>query len=318
MGTVDHLARCVEADLSGLFPEMYKNPREKLAVMIACLIETRRCNTTELAARLPLETDRAESRYAWIKRFLSAETIADMSVMETTTRGLLKTLSARGQTLMVSIDQTALDAGRAIAMMSARVGARALPVFWSVKSTAGNLPVKDYLPLLKRLKVCLPEGAEVMVLADRFFGAPELIHACQDYGCHYRIRLKGNLILAPEGGALRVDDMPRLKLNGVLSADLCNSGVHTNIGWVHDKGHREAWFIAMDAVPSRTTTLDYSRRWSLEPMFSDFKSRGFRFHDTHLQRPHRISRMLLVLTLALTWAVANGQSVQKKSRSRAA
>ena len=53
MGTVEHLARCVEADLSALFPEMYKNPREKLAVMIACLIETRSCNTTELAARLP-------------------------------------------------------------------------------------------------------------------------------------------------------------------------------------------------------------------------------------------------------------------------
>ena len=53
-------------------------------------------------------------------------------------------------------------------------------------------------------------------------------------------------------------------------------------------------------------------------MFSDFKSRGFRFQDTHLQRTDRISRMLLVLAIALTWATANGQAVQKNSRSRAA
>ena len=94
--------------------------------------------------------------------------------------------------------------------------------------------------------------------------------------------------------------------------------MRTNIGFVHDKGHKEAWFIAMDAVPWRITTLDDGLRWRIEPMFSDFKSPGFRFHDTHLQRTDRISRMLLVLAIAMTWATANGQSVQKKPRSRAA
>jgi hypothetical protein len=74
----------------------------------------------------------------------------------------------------------------------------------------------------------------------------------------------------------------------------------------------------MDAVPTRTTTLDYGLRWSIEPMFSDFKSRGFRFQDIRLQRTDRISRMLLVLTIALTWATTNGQAVQKNSRSWAA
>jgi hypothetical protein len=128
-------------------------------------------------------------------------------------------MTKEGKMLIVSIDQTALDAGRAIAMMSARVGERALPLFWSVKNTAGNMPVKDYLPLLKRLKACVPKDAEVMLLADRFFGTPELIESCQDYGFHYRIRLKGNLTLTHEGGELRVDDLPRLKLNGVTNAD---------------------------------------------------------------------------------------------------
>lgn len=311
MGPVKHLARCLEHDLAVLLPAMYKSPREKLATMAACLIETRSCNTMESAARLPIETDRAESRYAWIERFLSAQTIDDMGVMEAMTRRLLATLSAQGQRLMVGIDQTSLDAGRATAMMSARVGERAPPLFWSVKNTPGNMPVKDDRPVLRRLKSSVPEGASVMLLADRFFGAPELIAACQRHGFRHRIRLKGNRSLLHDGGELSVDDMPRLGLKGVVDAYLCKSGVRTNIGFVHDNGHQAAWFIAMDAVPSRTTTLDYGLRWSIEPMFSDFKSRGFRFHDTHLQRTDRISRLLLVLAIAVTWATTNGQSVQK-------
>ena len=318
MGTVEHLAKCIEQDLAGMFSAMFKSPREKLAIMIAALIEARSCNTMELAARLPIKTERAASRYAWVERFLSTETIDDMDVMETMTRGLLPTLSAKGQALIISMDQTSLDAGRAIAMMSARVGERALPLFWQVRNTKGNIPIKDYLPLLERLKLCVPDGIKVMILADRFFGSPELVAACQRHGFSYRIRLKGNLTLAHQGGELSVDDMARLNLPDLNDVDLCNSGVITNIGYIHDKGHPEPWFIAMDAVPSRTTTLDYGLRWSIEPMFADFKSRGFRFQDTHLQRPERISRLLLVLTIAMTWATANGQIVQKKPRSRAA
>ena len=146
MGTVKHLARCLEPDLAVLLPAMDKSPREKLTTMAACLIETRSCNTMELAARLPIETDRAKSRYAWIERFLSAGTIDDRGVMEAMTRRLRAMLSAQGQTLIVSIDQTSRDAGRALAMMAARVGERARPLFWSVKNTHGNLPVKDDLP----------------------------------------------------------------------------------------------------------------------------------------------------------------------------
>jgi hypothetical protein len=316
MGTVQHLAKCIEQDLAVMFSTMFKSPREKLAIMIAALIEARSCNTMEIAARLPIETERAASRYAWVERFLSTETINDMDVMEVLTRDLLPTLSAQGQTLIISMDQTSLDAGRAIAMMSARVGERALPLFWRVKKTKGNIPIKDYVPLLERLKTCVPDGVKVMILADRFFGSPELVSACQRHGFAYRIRLKGNLTLTHQGGELSVDDMARLKLDGLMGVDLCNSGVITHIGYVHDKGHPEPWFIAMDAVLSRTTTLDYGLRWSIEPMFADFKSRGFRFQDTHLQRPERISRLLLVLTIAMTWATANGQIVQKKRRSR--
>jgi hypothetical protein len=52
--------------------------------------------------------------------------------------------------------------------------------------------------------------------------------------------------------------------------------------------------------------LGYAERWGIEPMFSDFKSRGFGLEQTHIQYPDRLSRLILVMSLALYWAVSTG------------
>src|ERR1700761_1994948 len=318
MSSVEHLADCIEQDLRVYLPKAYKNPLRKLSVMVGCMIETKSCNTMALAARLPMESGRFESRYRWVERFLSTETIEDMRVMESLSIALLETVSRNGQMVVASLDQTSIGDDRAIAMLSIRVGERAVPLFWSVALTKGNMPVSAYLPLLGRLKNVLPENAEAMILGDRFFGASELVAACQKHGFHYRLRLKGNLTLTHQGGELRVDDMAKLTPGGLTEAELWGTGVITNIGYIHEKGHPEPWFIAMNAIASKTTVLDYGLRWSIETLFSDYKTRGFGLEDTHLQRPDRISRLLLVMAIALYWATINGHHAQKNTGIQAA
>ena len=67
--------------------------------------------------------------------------------------------------------------------------------------------------------------------------------------------------------------------------------------------------------PGYLRTLEYSARWGIEPMFSDFKSRGFGIEDTQLRYADR-----LILVMALYVAVSTGQAVhcptpsEKKSR----
>ena len=81
----------------------------------------------------------------------------------------------------------------------------------------------------------------------------------------------------------------------------------TNIGIIHDPGHPEPWIIAMPSKPGYLRTLDYSARWAIEPMFSDFKSRGFGVEETQIQYPDRLARLLLVMALALHVAVSTGR-----------
>ena len=86
----------------------------------------------------------------------------------------------------------------------------------------------------------------------------------------------------------------------------------TDIGVIDDPGHAEPWIIApwiiaMAATPGYPKTLDYSARWAIEPMFSDFKSRGFGGADTQIRHPDRLARLLLVMALALYTAVSTGR-----------
>ena len=81
----------------------------------------------------------------------------------------------------------------------------------------------------------------------------------------------------------------------------------TNLGLLHEAGHPEPWIIAMDCAPTRATVLDYSARWAIEPMFSDFKGRGFDLEDSQLGHADRLERLLLVMSLALHWCVRVGQ-----------
>lgn len=69
-----------------------------------------------------------------------------------------------------------------------------------------------------------------------------------------------------------------------------------------DPGHKEPWIVAMDARPGKAAVLDYGARWCIEPLFSDFKSRGFRLEDTQLERRDRLARLMLIMALAMSTA----------------
>jgi len=198
-------------------------------------------------------------------------------------------------------------------MLSVRCRKRALPVAWRVRETQGNIPFTVQKELLDFVRGWLPEGIDVMLAADRFYGTAQLIGWCQKAGWSYRIRLKSNLTLTHQGGELTTGEIAAQAPGGVIAAELYGSGITTNIGVLHEKGHPEPWIIAMDAKPSRYTVLDYGLRWGIENMFSDFKSRGFGLMKSQIKKPDRLERLILIMSIALYWAVSCGAFAEQQN-----
>ena len=195
-------------------------------------------------------------------------------------------------------------------MVSLGIGDRALTLAWRVEAGPANLGFAVQKAVLEQVRAWLPAGAEVLLSADRFYPSVDLfawLHA--QPGWHYQLRLKGNRSVDPgfgdltTTGALAAGQTER----SLLNVWLFNQGVPTNLAIWQEAGHPEPWIIAMNDLPNRATVRDYACRWGIEPMFSDFKSRGFQLEDTQLRAADRLDRLLLIMALAMYWCVRIGQ-----------
>ncbi len=315
-GGLSPVLRAIEEDFKERLPGYHKARREGLATLTAVMLETRSANLMELAASLPREIGSKDHRYQYISRLLGNTKISCEDVMAAYAGEIFARLVAQGQTIVVMLDQSKVNDFNEVLMVSVRIAKRALPVAWRVRRTRGNIGFATQEELLDEVRDWLPADAAVMLAADRFYGTAKLIAWCRDAGWGYRIRLRGNLGLGHDGGEMTTGEAISLMPGGLQGAELYGSGVLTNIGLLHEKGHPEPWIIAMDARPGKYTTLDYGLRWGIEPMFSDFKSRGFGLMQSHIERPERVERLILVMAIAMYWAVSCGAVEARKAAER--
>lgn len=303
-GGVGKLSKQIERDLRGRDISLQLPHIKGLSDISAAVLHCRSVNTSELASVLPREGKNDDSRYRVINRWLQNRLVDPLKVMQNFATELINKACEQGKTAVIMMDQSKISNGFECLMLSLRMGDRALPLMWHVQETQGNIGFDEQRALLETLKSCTPENCDILLTADRFYGTAALIGWCQEAGWHYRIRLKSNLILHHQGASFRSGDVALYSQQGVEKAELNHSGIRTNIGVLHEKGHKEAWIIAMDGKPLTARVRDYGMRWGIEALFSDFKSRGFCITTTHLNVADRISRLILVLTIALYFAVS--------------
>jgi len=231
-----------------------------------------------------------------------------------------------GQTILLSMDQTDWGDRFAVLMISVRCGDRSLPLGWRIETGEANIGFAGQQVLLERVRAWLPEGAAVRLLADRFYPSAALFDWLIAAGWQYWLRLKGNLLVDIGGAGIHTtgDLAAGMRERYEAKAHLFDVSIPTAIGVLHESGHPEPWIIAMDCPPNRAAVLDYGARWAIEPMFSGFKSRGFRLEDTKIEAPKRLDGMILIMAVAMYWCVQAGQddarcnptATEKKAREQ--
>jgi hypothetical protein len=209
--------------------------------------------------------------------------------------------------MVLILDQSKVSDRHHVLMRALRSGERALPLAWRVEATDGALGFDTQKALLDAVAPWIPAGAAVRLMGDRFSGTADRIGWCQDRNWGYRLRLTGNLTLVDHSGKTTTGAGARDRILYLENVELTARRVPTHIGIIHDPGHREPWISALSEPPGSLRTLEYSQSWGIEPMFSDFKSRGFGIEATQIRHADRLDRLILVMALALYWAVSTGQ-----------
>jgi hypothetical protein len=254
-------------------------------------------------------------RYQWITRLLGNPLVVSDAIMEPFSREVLERAGATGEPLSLILDQSRMSDRHQVLMLALRCGERALPLAWRVEATDGAIGFDTQKALLDAVAPWLPAPARVRLLGDRFYGTADLIGWCQKRTWDYRLRLKGNLVVFDGPDKTTTGKCAKDRVYSLENVELTGRRARTHIGIIQDPGHAEPWIIAMyrcalpegPEKPSYLRTLEYGQRWGIEPMFSDFKSRGFGIEETQLRYPDRLDRLILVMSLALYVAVSTGQ-----------
>ena len=142
--------------------------------------------------------------------------------------------------------------------------------------------------LLSRFKDVLPEGVEVILLADRGFADQKFFRFLEEtLKFKYIIRIKSNTTIIHK--EIKNKASQWLKKDGKivqLKAAYLTLEQHpiSQFIAIQDKGMKAAWFLVSNtSLKARDVVNHYSRRWKIEPYFRDLKDSryGLGLEQTH-------------------------------------
>jgi len=96
-------------------------------------------------------------------------------------------------------------------------------------------------------------------------------------------------------------------LKGVFFTQQDVGPVNIAIIW-HEEGQQHLYLVT-DAETLEQTQKWYRRRFSLETLFSDTKSRGFGLDKSGIRHPERMTRFVMAVFLAYIWLIYLGALV---------
>lgn len=210
------------------------------------------------------------------------------------------------------VDATKIGFGHQLLMVSLAYRNRALPIAWTwVKHVRGHSTAIKQLALLNYVRLLLPVGAAIFLVADCEFGSIEVLKWLDQWHWFYALRQKSDTCVwvdqftewRPFGSFIRKAGGSLWLGRGYLTA----SHIYPTNLLVHwEAGEDEPWCLATN-LPDRRMALKYYRlRVWAEEMHGDFKKHGFDLESTMLRNFLRLSRLTLAVALLYVWLISVG------------
>ena len=154
-----------------------------------------------------------------------------------------------------------------------------------------------------------------MLLADRGFAHQGLLEWLNKRTWHYCLRIPSDTLIH---GVHRWRACPVSQLRTVQGeakmyhqVGLWESGIErVNLAHAYPTGAAEPWTVITDETPTLNTFWQYGLRFRVEELFLDSKSGVFGLADSRLRTASKLSRLYLVVAIAILYSTVMGTTVQ--------
>ncbi len=185
----------------------------------------------------------------------------------------------------------------------------AFPILWWMLDKKGNSNTRERIDLLEEFVTLFPKRRIAYLSADReFLGHDWFAYLLLPPLTQFRIRIRESERLGDGRRTLKASILlQHLKPHQqqVLTKRRRLWGRWLYVAALRLEDNR--LLIVVTSNSPHTAISDYAMRWGIETLFGCLKSRGFCLESTHLRDPERLSKVLVLLTLALCWAHRTGE-----------
>ena len=283
-----------------------------LAQMVSGVVGSRKCQLPAIASKVPclMRDTQRDSRIKRFERFTRNAKNTQATFYTPYVQRLLTSLPAGP---LVLVMDTSL-AGRqcVVVMVSVLYQKRALPLCWHVvMGKKGHIADEVHVQVLQQAADILPATRQIIFLGDGEFNGLGLLKTLRDLNWQYACRIAKNTLLREldEDDAYSISclDIQPGRLIEVADVYYTKEGadpVQVLATW--DKAHDGPLFLVHNFELPEEALYWYKRRFQIETLFSDQKSRGFDLHRSHLQDTDRLARLLIASCLAYVWMICLG------------
>ncbi len=284
-----------------------------LSNFLIALLKVKNVNLVEIATAFSGKATK-DSKYRRIKRFFSAFVIEAVHLAHL----IIQLLPIKEEAWALVMDRTNWKVGKVtinILMVGIAYKGIAVPILWIFLPKTGNSNTEERIHLMDRFLRLFEVNKIKFFSADREFIGQKWFSYLLEKRIPFRIRIRENMLISNARGLLvpaktlfrdvKVGEYKLLEgKRHVCGVELFVGGLLLPTG--------EYLLLVTDRDPD-TALEDYAQRWEIETLFGCLKSRGFRFEETHMTAPERLSTLMALLALAFCWAHLTGEWLQEQN-----
>ena len=285
--------------------DLGKDRVETLALIVVAMVSARTVNLSHLAAERPGPAQVA-STYRRLQRFFqyvrlgpdwAAPIAAELAGLRGSNRWYL------------ALDRTQWKIGghEVNFLVLAAVTRRfRLPLMWTMIRGRGNSGTHQRIALMRRYLRLFEVSTIRLLLADReFIGRDWTDFLCEN-NIPFAIRLRGDLrVTTGEGHELTLDARLHWRRRTKVLTGWLGAGAtcaRHQLSFVAKPLKDGEWLVIATNAKPRFALDAYARRWAIECLFGDAKTRGLNLEDTRLTDPRKLAMLMGLVALAIAWA----------------
>ena len=297
--------------LKKMMPQTPQNQLVTTAMMVAGIVLGRKAQLSAISFEVPLPAKPA-SLEKQMQRFVKNERFEVETNYLPFAELILSHLADKP--LLLAIDGSNIGRGCMAIVVGVIYKRRAIPLAWLVyKGKKGHTTADRHIAALQKVLPLIPTGAQVVLLGDGEYDNTELLAWVTDHtDWEYVVRTAKNILITHNGLQYPLGDLCAGQGSCTAAHDALFTaeefGPVLAIAW-WGKAYKDPIFLISNCASIELACHYYRRRFRLETLFSDKKSRGFHIDKSHLSDPARLSRLLLATSLAYIWLIHLGMMV---------